>query len=485
MKNITKDIFLNTLACPTLGWLLRHEQATTESSNADRLRALEGEEIGRRARLQRAPGVHVETPDMTHAVEATARAMADPKVKIIYEAAFRVGPYATRADILVRGRKGWTLVEVKSATSDKPEQAEDVAYTLMVMRRAGVKVVRTELMLLDKHYRLGMSDNDLFAVQDKTADVFDRADRFDGLWDEVERQTGSLTMPSAELAHDCKGCVERERCVTKGLANPLFDLPRLSRSRFDGLIAQGIREVQDIPAGKALTLTTPQRRVWRAVTEGRPVVSRDLPRELSKVVWPAYYLDFETMGTAIPLYPDTAPWEPVLTQYSLHILSAPGGVPEHREYLADPARDCRRELAARLLADLGDRGSIVVYSSFEQARIKELAARFPDLHPGLEQATTRIYDLERVIRAHYYHPGFHGRTSIKKTLPVLVPGMSYDKLAIGDGDSASATFALMAMGRKLGTAVPTLRHRLLEYCGQDTLAMVKLHQALLHITAAP
>lgn len=91
----------------------------------------------------------------------------------------------------------------------------------------------------------------------------------------------------------------------------------------------------------------------------------------------------------------------------------------------------------------------------------------------------RLVDLEAIIRKNFYHPGFHGRTSIKRTLPVLVPGMSYDVLDIGDGYTAIAVFALLALGKYEDSEAETLKKQLQEYCKQDTLAMVTLHEQLL------
>ena len=64
-------------------------------------------------------------------------------------------------------------------------------------------------------------------------------------------------------------------------------------------------------------------------------------------------------------------------------------------------------------------------------------------------------------------------------LPVLVPDMSYDELNISDGDSAMATFAYMAQGKYVNAEVGAMRKNLKEYCKQDTLAEVKLHQYLI------
>ncbi|GAH15753.1 unnamed protein product, partial [marine sediment metagenome] len=66
----------------------------------------------------------------------------------------------------------------------------------------------------------------------------------------------------------------------------------------------------------------------------------------------------------------------------------------------------------------------------------------------------------------------------KRTLPVLVPEMTYDNLKIGEGDSASAAFAYLALGRYDDTEAESVKRNLLDYCEQDTVAMVKLHERL-------
>lgn len=182
--------------------------------------------------------------------------------------------------------------------------------------------------------------------------------------------------------------------------------------------------------------------------------------------------------TAVPLYPEMAPYTQVPTQYSIHKCDGIGTVQCHAEYLSDPKRDSRRDLAESLIADLNDAGSIITYSSFEKTTVNSLSSLFPDLAGKLDVIKQRMFDLEAVIKDNYYHPGFHGRTSVKVTLPALVPDMSYAGLNISDGDSASATFAYMAMGRYDAQQTESLRKDLLAYCGQDTLAMVKLHERL-------
>jgi hypothetical protein len=86
--------------------------------------------------------------------------------------------------------------------------------------------------------------------------------------------------------------------------------------------------------------------------------------------------------------------------------------------------------------------------------------------------------LQDIIIKNFYHPDFGGSVSLKSTLPALVPDMSYSSLAIGEGETAMVTFAYLAMGRYDNESADAERRNLLEYCKQDTLAMVKLHERL-------
>lgn len=86
-----------------------------------------------------------------------------------------------------------------------------------------------------------------------------------------------------------------------------------------------------------------------------------------------------------------------------------------------------------------------------------------------------------IIPDHVYHPAFRGSFSIKSVLPALVPSLSYAGLEVSDGDTAITHFARMARGEIVGDDVSITRKQLLEYCKLDTLAMVKVHEALVQL----
>jgi hypothetical protein len=477
MRNVRKDIFLNALACPALGWMLRNEADEVERplSLGEKFRIEQGADIGRRARGLYPDGILVDEQTWGGALKRTAELIGDPNVRTMFEATFFVDGYATKADILKREKGGWHMVEVKSAINLRDEFIDDMAYTVMVIDRHGVKITGASLMLISGDFRLGMGDDKLFVEVDHTDEVLERVEKFRPYWELVESITRGRK-PDPELRFACRDCPIFEDCLGKGVENHIFDIPRLSEQKFEKLMERGITRIEDIPP--SFSLTELQDMVRYSVQSGKPHVGAGLKNELVRVSWPAYYLDFETVATAIPLYPDIAPYEKIPTQYSIHKCSGPGKVIDYFEYLADPSRNCRRELAENLIKHLGEKGSIVVYGTFEKNLFNNLAGLFPDLSGELNSLKDRVVNLQAIISGNFYHPDFRGTASIKTVLPALVPDMSYDGLNIQDGNSALAAFVYLARGKYKGAEAEAVKKNLKEYCRQDTFALVRVHEQL-------
>ncbi|PKB73665.1 MAG: hypothetical protein BZY75_00630 [SAR202 cluster bacterium Io17-Chloro-G7] len=481
MRNLSKTLFLNTITCPTLGWELRNEDIIDQDLQAPKtrgelFRVEQGLEIGSRARTLYPTGLLIEEKDMDKAAASTRQAMADPSNRIIFEAAFRVDGTAARADVLIRDGAGWRLVEVKSSANDRGNYIDDMAYTVMVLSQARIEITQASLLLISKDYRLGMSNSDLFVEVDHTEEVLIRAEALRQIWPNIIEETSRTKKPEPVLKIACRKCPLFSQCMGNEVENHVFKIPRLSPKKFDQLTEAGIVRIEDIPA--TFPLTERQTIMWESVQAQKPTVRDGLGNELAQVMWPAHYLDFESVMTAIPLYPDIAPYSQIPTQYSSHCCDDVGNVISHAEFLCDHTKDSRLELAQRLIEDLPGEGSIIVYSNFEKTIIKGLANILPPLAPSLESLLGRIVDLQDIIIKNFYHPDFGGSVSLKSTLPALVPSMSYSHLNIAEGETAMVTFAYLAMGRYSGQFAETERQNLLEYCKQDTMAMVMLHQRL-------
>jgi hypothetical protein len=477
---IDKATLLGACICPARGWLTRNMKHASPPTEAEFLRMEEGIEIGKRARLLYPGGVLVPWQRADAGAEQTSRLMVDTSVSAIFEAAFIAGDYIAKADLLLREKRGWHLLEVKSSLNISQELVEDLAYTVMVAKRAGARISRASLLLLSGAYQIGMNDADLFVQHDCTKVVRKIVLEFDSRRESVATSVLAKEQPEPKLIFACKNCeFFSTHCLGKDARDSVFELPRLSERTFQRLVKRGVTTIPEIPA--RFPLTTPQRRVRRAIVTGKPVVAKTKLRKfLGNVNWPAFYLDFETVKSSIPLFPGIAPHEQIPTLYSIHVCNGPGNVTDHREFLAAPDRDRRRELAERLLADLDGAGQIVVYSSFENMILNKLSQLFDDLRPALQKCVSRLFDLEKAFRNWFCHPAFRGKTSIKVTLPVLLD-ISYDGLPIADGGTAVAKYARMARREITGAAAAQVRRDLLAYCKQDTMAMVKLHDRLVEI----
>lgn len=477
---ITKALFLNATECPLRAWFMFRDEGAATPTLAEQFRIEQGMDVHRRARSLYPDGVALVERDMVEAAARTQELMTDAAVSAIFEAAFVSDAFATRADILVREGEAWNLIEIKSGVNEKPELIDDLAYTGMVMQRAGCTISRASLLLISRDYRLGMDDRDLFAPYDHTEEVRAQIDKFVALSDRLSAIILGEERPAGSLIKECRDCdYFTTDCLGKDVAYPVFDLPRLTGQRFERLAAKGIVSVANIPADYELTAN--QERVRGVIVSGEPQIGAGLGDALAQVEWPAYYLDFETFATAVPVYPDIEPYQTIPMQFSVHVGAAPGDVSDHHEFLPEPGGDPRRALAERLVEALGTEGSIVVYSSYEKRILNDLSSDCPDLTGRLEGFVSRLFDLETVFKQHYTHPDFHGKTSIKVTLPALVPEMSYDGMEIRDGDSASAAFAFMVWGRYEADEAEAVRRNLLAYCEHDTLAMVRLYEHMVEI----
>ena len=187
------------------------------------------------------------------------------------------------------------------------------------------------------------------------------------------------------------------------------------------------------------------------------------------------------MMTIYPVYPNITTHSQVVTQYSLHkVCDNNFKQIQHFEYIADPKKDCRKQLIKNLINDLQTEGSIITYSDFERNIIANLVKLVPELSDKIHAIEERIVDMELIVRNNYYDKRFHGRTSIKKILPVMIENMNYDNLNIAEGGSASAHFAYMAMNMYTQEKEEQIKKELLRYCCQDTLALVKIHQFLIN-----
>jgi hypothetical protein len=401
----------------------------------------------------------------------------------VFEATFVQDRVYVAIDVLERAPDGFTLIEVKSSSKLKDEHIPDIAVQVWVARRAGIDVRRAEVMHLNSEFRhpdLG----DLFVREDVT----EEAEKFQPLISAmIAEQLAVLAgpLPETPVGTHCwkidRDCPFWDRCFPVDEQH-VWTLYRAYKTQKWALVLSGVRRILDLPGDFKLNET--QRRQRASLECGRMIVApgiRDALREFDSRLG---FLDFETIARAVPVWDDVGPWRQVVVQFSYHEQSGNGaGGYRHEAYLAEGPHDPREELALRLLEATKGAERIVMYSSFERTRIRELAEWLPHLADDLCALDGKLVDLLPVIQKHVYHPRFEGSFSIKKVLNPLVPDLTYDDLAIVDGQVASVEIArLLFVAHKVRDR-DQLRRDLLAYCERDTWAMVRLLERLRVIAA--
>jgi predicted RecB family nuclease len=481
---LSKTRFVAGWQCHNALWWRVHEPDAPELQVGPALQDLfdQGSEVGRLARERFPGGVLIDLPHDAVDARATAtRAAIEAGAPAVFEASFVADRVFVAVDVLERNGDGFNLIEVKSSTRVKDEHIPDAAVQIHVVRQNGLDVRCVELMHLNKEYR-HPGHGDLFARDDVTARVLDMLDQIPS---EVAAQIAMLAgdFPDVPIGDQCttfSDCPFRRRCWPDAVDHVLQLSGKGVRKALE-LMAEGYHRIQDLPDD--MKLSEVNRRQRLALQTGGMAVEPELPEALAALESPVGFLDFETVGRAIPVWDGLAPWGSVPTQFSYHE-EANGGY-RHTEWLADGPNDPREEIAEKLVAACRNARHIVVYTSFEATQLRQLQDAVPRLADELAHIERRLFDLHKVVKAHVYHPAFAGSFSIKTVLPALVPELGYDDLAVAEGQEASVLIArLMLRGDAMSREErDRLRIDLLAYCERDTWAMVKLVERLREIAA--
>ena len=486
---ISKSKFCAGVQCLKRLYLLVHEPelGAQPDGTADAI-IEQGREVGLLARKLFPGGIEVCSTGLDQAIRTTRELLANENVSVIFEGVFEHNGVLVRVDVLHRRKdKRWRLIEVKSTTDVKDHHLEDVAIQHRVVTRSGVDVAASCLAHVNREYVYGGGTIDasrFFKIRNLTRQV-EKLQR--ELTVQLRSEFRVLAMSEAPNIPAGRHCSSPFTCEFFDHCNPpipedhILRLPRIHASTVAKLVALGIQSIHDIP--EDYPLTGRLRRACASVQIGEPWYSPEIKEELSKLKYPLYFADFETVNPALPRFAGMRPYDQIPFQWSVHVQREPGTVPEHFEFLATDKSDPRRAFISALCDALGDRGSIVVYhQQFESQRLLDLASWLPEFAGRIEKIQSRLWDLLPIIRDHVYDPAFGGSFSLKSVLPALVPEMSYAGLEVADGQAAGLAWESLVRGELDGGEREKIRKALLDYCGQDTLAMVRLVESLRQIS---
>jgi hypothetical protein len=361
--------------------------------------------------------------------------------QVIYEAAFQYEGVLCAIDLLVKQNEKWYAYEVKSSTSVKPAFIQDVALQYYVITKAGIALEDIFVIHINNQYvrQGGLDIHELFNIVSIKKEVETQQPFIINKVADLKAIALQTNMPVITVGDHCfnpYGCDFYGYC-SKDL------IPEEAEQKEEQILKHEIR---------------------------------DFVKQLS---YPLYYMDFETYMVPVPEYDGHWPYRQVPFQFSVHKQHSNTDALEHRYYLAENVGDSCPQFVQKLIACLGTEGSIVVYNkAFENTRLNELKADYPEYASAITAIQARIVDLMIPFRRkHYYLPAMRNSYSLKFVLPALVPELSYDEMMIADGGDASTAFYNLRFESD-EVKIKETRQALLEYCALDTLGMVKVLEKL-------
>lgn len=491
---LSKSIYVNVWKCPKCAWINKYHPDWVLVSEDLQARFDTGHEVGEIAQGMFGPFVDVTaykedgSLDKTQMIRNTADEMA-LGTPVICEAAFSFEGLYCAVDLLRRDEEngGWAIYEVKSSTGLKDYYTADVSYQKYVLENCGVNVTGVYLVNIDNSYVLGAEGLDpagYFKINDLW-DVASQAqqDTVPEVLETAERILECESEPFVELAEDCLSCDLFGKCFRNLPKRNVFDLYRLPKKKMVEYYHQGLVSYEDLEQAGVIKNDKQLRQMDYWLRDKGIYAEQNKLREfLSGLTYPLYFLDFETMGLAVPAYVGTKPFEQIPFQYSLHYIEHEGGEVRHREFLAESGTDPRRAVAEALVRDIpADVCVTAFHKSTECGILQNLAEQFPDLKEHLNAVVANVVDLLVPFQSGwYYKKEIGGSFSIKSVLPAICPDdpeLDYHELkGVQNGTDAMSKYPKMKDMEQ--EEREKIRRSLLAYCRLDTLAMVKVWEEL-------
>lgn len=481
--NLTKTDFIQFLNCPESLWLLKNRPEVYPKGEfslfLEKLIS-EGYEVEEQAQKLFPHGTKL--PEFG-TVQDTLAAIHNGGT-CFFQGAFLTdkGVFA-RVDVLERLHNNtWHLYEVKSSTSVKTDKKhnhlKDACFQKYVLEQNGYEVSKVSIIHLNKDYiRNGAIDpRALLTVEDVT-------DRMKEVYEEValevERAVHFINQASIdETKCSCRLNTRSNHCDSFGYFNEdipkysIYEIGNIRANKIAELHDAGILEIKEIPNN--FKLNAKQALQLQSVREGGPIIaSAKIEKILSSLEFPLHFIDYETYASAVPRIDGVRPHQHIPFQVSIHTIQTDGSI-KHYEFLANEL-EIPGQLVQFMSESTGITGTFISWhKSFEMGRNRDMIDWLPEYQEYLEYMNRNMFDLEDIFKSEYVDYRFHGSTSIKKVLPVLLPELSYDDLEVQNGTMALDLWGRMVLDADFKEDKNEVRQKLLEYCKLNTWAMVEL-----------
>jgi hypothetical protein len=492
----------------------------TEFNESLQFYADNGKAIGALAKGYYPQGIEIYEKDPEKAYQATLELLNKHPSVVLFEAAFIYNGCYVRVDVLIKEKNTLKLIEVKSKHVKVDQQGQpttgskplvmDLTFQYYVVSQALGKdyTIHPYFYQIKRDYQAALTYRGFFKVEEgvthlnhplaqayldspllemKDANQMVQQTLTQGFKDHVNGLVKAMRtnkkLDPGNLGSKCKGCEFKVAMDQKkhgykecwqlpqyaGLKDEAFHQPGIFDIGFGisikKLIEEGRYRLEDAQS----FLEDKPKQNQKQLLQVKKLINQDasieidrqgLQKELSQLVYPLYFLDFEAFPSALPMFPYYRPNQKVIFQYSIHKIDQVG----EKEVIAHAAQfidlgseDPTLKLIRSLQNDLGSQGSVFMYSPYENTCLNNFED-WLNAHPEVEDKLTLMkfihsltyrkegnrfirkpghrvmIDLCDWVNLYYLDPATKGSNSIKKILPSVIQQSTFLQQKYGQKD---------------------------------------------------
>ncbi len=484
-KLITKSKYMLGLQCPKHLWIKERLPEKMPAVNLElQFRFDQGREVAEIAKKIYPEGIDLSSSDFNLNINRAQQLIKERQV--IFEAGVLADKIYSRVDILNPVEdQSWDIIEVKSSTKVKEEHYEDLAFQRYCLTKKGLKVRKTYLMHVNPEFvRAGDIDPYRFMLSE------DLTEKLDNITDsEIEERVENMVslvsiadMPDIDIGPHCftpYECPLRSYCWQNIPSKDSVFILNRGRSLGFEFIKRGILELKNIDNREDLN-EKQQIQIKSHIDKDIYINKKAISDFLARLKYPVYFLDFETINPAVPVYDNSRPYEDIPFQYVLYLLKDKDSEPKLFKYLSKTKKDPRKDILSNLSNIINREGSVVAYfAAFEKRVISKAVEAYPEYKEWFNSIEESFLDLYEPFRDYYYYnPAQQGSNSLKMVLPAIT-GKGYQDLDISNGAVASISYFNTTLKDSSDAKERDRLYKALEeYCSLDTKGMIDIVEGL-------
>ena len=320
---LSKSTFIRVLQCEKSLYLYKHHYNLKDSTPSS-LQAVfyQGTNIGILAQdlfpngADASPENHFK---MVESVEKTLNFISKWE-SIIYEATFLYNNVLAALDILVKDKEGWKAYEVKSSTKVSETYIKDAAIQYYTITNSGIDLKDISIVHINNQYtKDGELDiHQLFTIESVYDQVLEFLPRIPNEVRRLKNVIESPETPNVDIGNHCSDpydCDFKGTCWKHIPDYSVFNISRLNKDKKFDLYNQGVIKLDQIDLSKTDLNPNQVLQVQSEINGTSHIDIEEIRNFTNGLSYPLYYLDFETIGPAVPKYDGSRHYKQLVFQY--------------------------------------------------------------------------------------------------------------------------------------------------------------------------